>query len=72
MSLRKVAVLESFTGYPKYNLRNVLGRPVISSCGTPTEKVSEFLDHHLKRVMQVLHSRFWTLFGKNKDFRMHT
>ena len=25
---------------------------VISNCGTPTEKVSEFLDHHLKPVMQ--------------------
>ena len=28
------------------------GRPVISNCGTPTEKVSEFLNHHLKPVMQ--------------------
>ena len=26
--------------------------PVISNCGTPTEKASEFLDHHLKQVMQ--------------------
>ena len=26
-------------------------RPVISNCGTSTEKVSEFLDHHLKPVM---------------------
>ena len=25
---------------------------MISNCGTPTEKVSEFLDHHLKPVMQ--------------------
>ena len=25
--------------------------PVISNCGTPTKKVSEFLDHHLKPVM---------------------
>ena len=33
-------------------LENVPGRPVISSCGTLTEKVSEFLDHHLKLVMQ--------------------
>ena len=31
---------------------NVPGRPVISNCGTPTEKVSEFLDHHLKPVIQ--------------------
>ena len=28
------------------------GRPVISNCGMPTEKVSEFLNHHLKPVMQ--------------------
>ena len=33
-------------------LGNVPGRPVISNCGTPTEKVSEFLDYHLKPVMQ--------------------
>ena len=33
-------------------LSNVPGRPVISNCGTPTEKVSEFLDHHLKAIMQ--------------------
>ena len=34
------------------SLENVPGRPVISNCGTPTEKVPEFLDHHLKPVMQ--------------------
>ena len=33
-------------------LENVPGRPVISNCGTPTEKVSEFLDYHLKPTMQ--------------------
>ena len=33
-------------------LGNVPGRPVISNCGTTTEKVSEFLDYHLKPVMQ--------------------
>ena len=33
-------------------LSNVLGRPVISKCGTPTEKVSAFLDFQLKPVMQ--------------------
>ena len=32
-------------------LFNIPGRPVISNCGTPTEKVSEFLDYHLKAVM---------------------
>ena len=33
-------------------LENVPGRPVISNCGTPTEKVSEILDSQLKPVMQ--------------------
>ena len=33
-------------------LFNVTGRPVKSNCDTPTEKASEFLDHHLKPVMQ--------------------
>ena len=28
------------------------GYPVISNCGTLTEKASEFLDHHLKPVIQ--------------------
>ena len=39
---------------PKIHKRlgNVPGRLVISNCGTPTEKVSEFLDYHLKPVMQ--------------------
>ena len=39
---------------PKIHKRlfDVPGRPVISNCGTTTEKVSEFLDHHLKPVMQ--------------------
>ena len=33
-------------------LENVPGRPVISQCGAPTEKVSEFLDYPLKLIMQ--------------------
>ena len=33
-------------------LSNVPGRPVISNCGTPTEKASEFLDFYLKPLMQ--------------------
>ena len=33
-------------------LSNVPGRPVISNCGTPTEKVSEFLVFQLKSVIQ--------------------
>ena len=33
-------------------LFNVPGRHVISNCGTPTEKVYEFLDHHLQPIMR--------------------
>ena len=38
---------------PKIHKRlfNVPGRPVISNCRMTTEKVSEFLDHHLKSIM---------------------
>ena len=39
---------------PKIHKRldNVPGRPVISNCGTPTEKASVFLDHHLQPIMK--------------------
>ena len=39
---------------PKIHKRlfNVPGRRVISNCGSHTEKVSEFLDSHLKGIMQ--------------------
>ena len=37
-------------------LENVPGRPVIYNCGTPTEKLSEFLDYHLKPAMQSVRS----------------
>ena len=33
-------------------LSYVSGRPVISNCGTPTEKVSEYLHHILKPAMK--------------------
>ena len=39
---------------PKIHKRlyDVPGTPVISNCGTPTEKVSEFVDNQLKPVMR--------------------
>ena len=39
---------------PKIHKRldNVPGRPVISNCGTPSEKASEFLGHHLQPIMK--------------------
>ena len=33
-------------------LFEIPGRPVITNCGTATEKWSEFLDHQLKKVIQ--------------------
>ena len=45
-------------------LYNVAGRPVISNCGTLTEKLLEYLDYHLKPIMSSAksyikrHSRF--------------
>ena len=45
-------------------LKNVPGRPVISNCGTPTEKASEFLDHHHKPVMQ----SGWSYIKDSGDF----
>ena len=50
---KKTSCLGKMYLLPKIHKRtfNVPGRPVISNCGTPTEKVSEFLDFHLKPVM---------------------
>ncbi|CAB4020512.1 Hypothetical predicted protein, partial [Paramuricea clavata] len=33
-------------------LENVPGRPVISNCGTATERVSEFLDFHIQPLVE--------------------
>ena len=33
-------------------LFEIPGRPVITNCGTATEKWSEFLDHQSKKVIQ--------------------
>ena len=50
----KVTNLGKIYLLPKIHKRlfDVPGRPVISNCGNLTEKVSEFLDHVLKPVMQ--------------------
>ena len=45
-------------------LFTVSGRPVISNCGTPAEKASEFLDHHLKPAMQ----SSWSYIKDSGDF----
>ena len=50
----KVSNLGKLYLLPKMHKRlaNIPGRPVISNCGSGTEKASEFLDYHLKSVMQ--------------------
>ena len=52
-SFKNASCLGKMYLLPKIHKRlyNVPGRPIISNCGTPTEKVSEFLDHHLQPVM---------------------
>ena len=52
---------------PKIHKRlfNVPGRPVISNCGTPTEKVSEYLDFCLKPIMQ----NGWSYVKDSSDFK---
>ena len=45
-------------------LFEVPGRPVISNCGTPAEKVSEFLDSELKLVIQ----EGWSYIKDSGDF----
>ena len=45
-------------------LYDVLGRPVISNCGTPFEKISEFLDRQLKPIIQ----KSWSYIKDSGDF----
>ena len=53
-NIKKATNLEKLYFLPKVHKRltNIPGRPVISNCGTPTEKISEYLDFLLKPVMQ--------------------
>ena len=53
MSIKKFLTLTLALPNIRKRLRNVPGRPVISNCGTPTEKASEFLDYHLKPIIQI-------------------
>ena len=50
------------------SLHNVPGLPVISYCCTPTENCSEFLDHHLKILMQ----KRWSYIKDSGDFIKET
>ena len=77
MSLRKVVILESFTCYPKYIKvsKMFLVDQWFLTVASPTENVSEFLDHHLNPEMQG--GKSYTkdsehFLEKNKDFKMYT
>lgn len=41
---------------PKIHKQNNPGRPIISSCGAPTEHISMFVDHHLRPLVEQLPS----------------
>ena len=53
-NFKKATNLSKLYFLPKIHKRlsAVPGRPVISNCGTPTEKVSEYVDYILKPTMQ--------------------
>ena len=53
-----------YDGCINKRLYDVPGRPVMSNCGTPTEKASEFLDNQLKEVMQ----NGWSYIKGSNDF----
>ena len=54
MNIKKFLTLTLTLPNIRKRLCNVVpGRPVISNCGTPTERASEFLDYHLKPIMQI-------------------
>ena len=52
---KKATNLGKFCLLPKIHkhLENVPERPIISNCGAPTEKASEFLDFHLKVLCKI-------------------
>ena len=54
VNLKTLPAQESYNFHLKFikKLFDVPGKSVISNCGGATEKVSEFLDHHLKPIMQ--------------------
>ena len=54
MNVKKAFNLGKMYLSPKIQKRlsYIPGRSVISNCGMPTEKVSEFLDHRRKPVIQ--------------------
>ena len=54
MNLKMLLIWRNFTFFLKIHkrLENVPGRPIISNCETSTEKISKFLDFHIKSIMR--------------------
>ena len=54
MNFKKATNSGKFYLLSKFNksLSKVPGRPVISNCGMPKEKISKFLDLHLQPLMR--------------------
>ena len=65
-NFKKATNLGKLYFLPKIHKRlsAVPGRPVISSCDTPTEKVAEYLDYILKPIMQ----ESWSYIKDSGDF----
>jgi hypothetical protein len=53
VSKPRLGKFSKITILPKIHkrLENVPGRPVISNCGTATERISEFLDFHIQPLV---------------------
>ena len=80
MSTKKACNLGKLYLLQKIHRRlfNLPGRSIISNCRTPIESASEFLDHHLKPIMQnglqyirdfqYILEKISTYFRKNKNY----
>ena len=45
-----------FYHLPKIHKPDIPGRPIVSSCGAPTKRISKFVDHHLKPFVALTRS----------------
>ena len=54
--INSVARAGRFYLLPKIHKTNCPGRPVISGCNTPNEKISAFVDHQLKPLVPQISS----------------
>lgn len=61
-----MAKAERFYLLPKIHKKGCPGRLVISGCNTPTERISEFVDHHLKPLVSSI-----PLFVKDTNDFLH-